>query len=116
MGGKDPASAYSRNVQQGIESPPENPFEKAAHGWLLGSQAFVDRIRQQMKSPRFADEVPRVRTLEAVDVESVFAAVSDYFQVDAEIFGQRNDGHLASRFRTQEVEYRQFTTSLAPDT
>ena len=116
MGGKDPNSAYGRYVQQGIESPPESPFEKAAHGWLLGSQALVDRICQQMKLPRFADEVPRVRTLEAVDVESVFAAVSDYFQVDAEIFGQRNDGHLASRFRTQEVEYRQFTTSLAPDT
>ena len=48
-----------------------------------------------MKSPRFADEVPRVRTLEAVDVESVFAAVSDYFKVDDEIYGQRGDGHIA---------------------
>jgi len=95
MGGKAPASAYSRYVQQGIESPPESPFDKAAHGWLLGSRAFVDRIRKQIKSPRFADEVPRVRTLEAVGVESVFEAVSDHFQVDDEIFRQRGNGHIA---------------------
>ncbi len=95
MGGSDPAAAYRRYVQQGVKMPPESPFQKAAHGWLLGSQAFVDRIRHEMKSPRFADEVPRARTLAALDFRTVFAAVSEYFHVDQAIFAQRGDGHIA---------------------
>ena len=95
LGGQDPAAAYRRFVQQGVELPPVSPFQQPAHGWLLGSQAFVDKIRREIKSPRFADEVPRVRTLEAVDFPTVFAAVSDYYQVDHAIFSQRGDGHIA---------------------
>ena len=94
-GGSEPAAAYRRYVLQGVALPPESPFKEAKHGWLLGSQAFVDRIRRELKSPRFTDEVPRVRTLEAVDLESVFAAVSDYYQVESDIFAQRGDGHIA---------------------
>ena len=95
MGGSDPAAAYRRFVQQGVELPPESPFQQAAHGWLLGSQAFVDKIRREMKPPRFADEIPRVRALEGVDFRIVFAAVSDFYQVDQAIFAQRGDGHIA---------------------
>ena len=76
MGGRDPAAAYRRFVQQGVELPPVSPFQQAAHGWLLGSQAFADKIRREMKSPRFADEVPRVRTLEAVDFRAVFGSAT----------------------------------------
>ena len=78
-----------------MQSPPENPFAAAAHGWLLGGQEFVDRIRQEMKSPRFADEVPRARLLRALDVNSVFAAVSEYYGVEAAIFSSRGNGHIA---------------------
>jgi hypothetical protein len=38
LGGSAPAAAYRRYVQQGVASPPENPFQEAKHGWLLGSQ------------------------------------------------------------------------------
>jgi chromosomal replication initiation ATPase DnaA len=48
-----------------------------------------------MKSPRFADEVPRARLLRALDVDSVFAAVSEYYAVDPAIFGSRGNGHIA---------------------
>ncbi len=48
-----------------------------------------------MKSPRFADEVPRARTLAALDFRTVFAAVSEYFHVDQAIIAQRGDGHIA---------------------
>ena len=94
-GGSHPAAAYRRYVQQGLKTPPENPFQKAAHGWLLGGQGFVDTVGKAMKSPRFADEVPRARALGSVDMESVFAAVAHHYQVDPEIFSMRGDGHLA---------------------
>lgn len=95
QGGSDPAAAYRRFVQQGVDSPPESPFEKATHGWLLGGKSFVDWIRRQMKSPRFDDEVPRARTLESVDFESVFEAVCRYYKIDREILSQRGDSHIA---------------------
>ena len=38
LGGSDPAVAYSRYVEQGLKTPPENPFAKAVHGWLLGGK------------------------------------------------------------------------------
>ncbi len=34
MGGSDPAAAYRRFVQQGVELPPESPFQQAAHGFV----------------------------------------------------------------------------------
>ena len=36
---------------------------KAADGWLLGSQAFVQRIKGLMKTPKCDDEVPLARRL-----------------------------------------------------
>jgi REP element-mobilizing transposase RayT len=39
-GGSHPAVAYRKFVEQGLESPPENPFTRAVHGFLLGSQRF----------------------------------------------------------------------------
>jgi hypothetical protein len=94
-GGSNPAAAYRRYVEQGLKAPPENPFKKAAHGWLLGGNGFVDRIRTEMKSPRFADEVPRARPLGSVDVESLFAAVAHHYKVDPKILSIRGDGHIA---------------------
>ena len=95
LGGSNPAAAYRRYVEQGLKRPPENPFAKAAHGWLLGGKGFVERIRREMKSPRFADEVPRARSLGTVDVESVLAAVTRHYKVDSEVLARRGDGHIA---------------------
>ena len=78
-----------------MKAPPENLFKNGAHGWLLGGNGFVDRIRTEMKSPRFADEVPRARPLGSVDVESVFAAVTRHYKVAPTILSIRGDGHIA---------------------
>lgn len=94
-GGTDPAAAYRKYVEQGIEDPPENPLAKAAHGWLLGGGEFVDRIRGLMKSPRFADEVPRSRTLQAIGVETVLQGVAEHYGVEREEFHVRGPGSLA---------------------
>ncbi len=96
MGGANPAAAYRRYVEEGLKAPLESPAAKAAHGWLLGSKDFVDRIREEMKSPRFADEVPQARSLNSVDMEAVFAAVIRYYNVEREILSMRGDDHIAS--------------------
>jgi len=95
MGGSDPSPAYRRYVEQGVISPPENPFSKAAYGWLLGCQEFVERIRQEVKPPRFADEVPRARLLGSVNLETVLEHVIDYYGVAPELLASRGNGHIA---------------------
>jgi len=95
MGGTDPAVGYRRYVQQGIQSSPENPFDKAAHGWLLGDKPFVDRIRRKIKSRRIDDEIRRARTLQSIEIESVFEAVSKYYKVERKIFSMSGNGHIA---------------------
>ncbi len=49
------AEAYRRFVVAGIDQPPVSPFADAIDGWLLGSQVFVDRIKQLMQEPQHAD-------------------------------------------------------------
>ncbi|NQT35861.1 MAG: transposase [Planctomycetes bacterium] len=95
FGGSDPAVAYRRYVEEGLASPPENPFSKAAHGWLLGGTDFVGKMRNRMKTPRFCDEVPMARSLIQLDVASVFAAVASHYDVDPAIFARRGNGHIA---------------------
>jgi len=94
VGGSDPAAGYRRYVEPGIKVPPESPFVQAAHGWLLGGKEFVDRVRREMNTPRFADEVPRARSLGAVDVDSVFAAVADYYDVELALLSIRSERHI----------------------
>jgi len=94
-GGSDPAVAYRRYVEEGLARQPESPFAKAAQGWLLGSADFVAKMRQQMKEPRFNDEVPKARALKQLDADAVFAAVAKYYEVDPGIFACRGDGHIA---------------------
>lgn len=94
-GGGDPEAAYRRFVERGIETPPANPFESAAHGWLLGSQQFFDRIRSLVSGPKHRDEVPAARRLTGLEPATVLAAVARYYGVDQDGFRRRRSGELS---------------------
>ncbi len=49
---------------------PESPFRQATDGWPLGSQAFVDAMRERMKRPHWEDDVPMARRLSNVGTAS----------------------------------------------
>ena len=66
-GGNDPEAAYRRFVEQGLARAPANPFQSAAHGWLLGSETFIERTRSLLSEPRNQDEVPAARQLASLD-------------------------------------------------
>jgi REP element-mobilizing transposase RayT len=89
IGGANVEAAYRRFVEAGLAKPPDNPFRDAVHGWLLGSQEFVDRIKRLMKEPTHRDEVPSARRLANLPVESVIAAVADYYETTPEAFCRR---------------------------
>ena len=54
--GGDLAVGYREFVEAGLASPICSPFDQAADGWILGSDAFVERIRgrsrRTAKNPR----------------------------------------------------------------
>jgi REP element-mobilizing transposase RayT len=50
-------AAYRRFVAAGVKQPPPNPFSEAAQGLLLGSDAFLSRVR------RLLDERPEEKAL-----------------------------------------------------
>jgi hypothetical protein len=95
MGDGDPEAAYRRFVEAGLVAPPENPFNRAAQGWLLGSQNFVDRVRSLMSGPKHRDEVPAARRLAELDPKTVLAAVAAYYGMAPEQFQQRGSGALS---------------------
>ena len=51
-GGDDPASAYLRFVEAGVEQPPASPFREAFGGWVLGSKRFVGQLRSRAAPDR----------------------------------------------------------------
>jgi putative transposase len=88
MGGANAAPAYRRFVEKGLRERVENPFREAADGWLLGSQEFVDRMRRQMPSPRYRDQVPLARRLACLPLAAILDAVAEHFGVAQDVFSE----------------------------
>src|SRR5262249_3654131 len=49
FGGSDPAGAYRRYVTAGLSDPPDSPWKDAYHGWVLGSGAFIERVKAMVR-------------------------------------------------------------------
>lgn len=92
MGGRDAERAYRRFVESGVKEPPTSPFRDAVDGWLLGSQAFVDRMRDRLQPPHHIDDVPRARRLCRLDPISVIAATADHYGVAPDAFRAKRSG------------------------
>jgi putative transposase len=86
VGGRDPENAYRRYVERGLTQPPENPFRDAIHGWLLGSLAFVDKIRARAGQAESHEGVPAARRLSAIDLGKIHSAVAAHYGVDPQSF------------------------------
>jgi REP element-mobilizing transposase RayT len=74
---------YGRFLRAGLDDPPASPFDDAVEGLLLGSSAFVDRVRGLLgEQPDDLDvpELGRLRPRPAV--EAIVAAVAARFHVD----------------------------------
>lgn len=91
---RSPEAAYRRFVEQGLARAPANPFQSAAHGWLLGSETFIERMRSLLSEPRNQDEVPAARQLASLDAAIVLAEVARYYGVDQDCFQVRRSGLL----------------------
>jgi hypothetical protein len=90
QGGKNSTSAYRRFVDAGLEDPPDNPLDAAVEGWLLGSAAFVKRVKRSVQAPTHGDEVPAARRLAALPLQRVLRAVAEEFGGSVADFAARH--------------------------
>ncbi len=111
-GGNDPEAAYRRFVEQGLARAPANPFQSAAHGWLLGSETFIERMRSLLSEPRNQDEVPAARQLASLDAAIVLAEVARYYGVDQDCFQVRRSGLLGRDLAAWLVRHHSSATLL----
>jgi hypothetical protein len=88
MGGKHPQAAYRKFVESGLGHSPANPFDEAKEGWLLGSQDFVERVKQMLEKPRQLDQVRQARQLLLTSGE-VIKATADYYGVSPDSYATR---------------------------
>ena len=113
---RSPEAAYRRFVEQGLARAPANPFQSAAHGWLLGSETFIERMRSLLSEPRNQDEVPAARQLASLDAAIVLAEVARYYGVDQDCFQVRRSGLLGRDLAAWLVRHHSSATlrELAP--
>jgi putative transposase len=82
FGGTEPEASYRRFVSAGLANPPPAPWAEARHGWLLGSERFLDRLRQQLGDQTHRELRREERLLRGVDLDRVIEAVCSRYGVD----------------------------------
>ena len=119
-GGRDARSAYTRFVEAGLTDPPPAPFREAIGGWILGSERFVARLRNEAGPVLSNPPIPEARQLAGLDPKRVFAAVAEFYGLDSSSLSRRHDPHLARAAaawlcrRHTEASLRQLAEWLGP--
>jgi len=82
--------AYAEYLDEGLAKPPQSPLRGAVAGTLLGSEAFVERIRAWVQDRLPDRDVPAARELRShIPVEAVERTVCRVFGVEAGRLGER---------------------------
>jgi len=89
FGRTDPEASYRRFVAAGLTTRPAPPWAEARHGWLLGSERFLDRLRQRLGDQAHRDLRRERRLLRGSGLARVIEAVCSRYGVDR--------GQLAAR-------------------
>lgn len=94
-GGADGVEAYRGFVEAGLIDPPQSPFRDTFGGWVLGSSGFVARLRAMVGAITADSPSRAARQLAGLEVETVLAAVSAYYGLDAGALRRSRDRHIA---------------------
>ena len=93
--GPNAQNAYKSFVQQGIETPPANPFDHAVDGWILGSESFVTWLKERVGMQQSPIDVPQMRRFITVELEELLSRVSKHFRIPAEHLTRRGARHIS---------------------
>jgi putative transposase len=95
FGGTDPAQAYRRYVTAGLAEPLASPWSDAHHGWLLGSAAFVARVRKLVRDDPPREQRRESRLTQSVGLEEIRKVVCRIYKVELSELNRRGSRHEA---------------------
>ena len=95
FGGSDPAGAYRRYVTAGLSEPPQSPWKDAYHGWVLGSGAFIDRIKAMVRGGPRRERRRESRLLLSVPLSAIIEVVCAFYEIEPTELSQRGSRHPA---------------------
>jgi putative transposase len=95
FGGSDPAGAYRRYVTAGLLEPPASPWKEAYHGWVLGSAAFIDRVRAMVRGEPRRERRRESRLMLSVPLSRIIEVVCSSYQIEPAELGERGSRHPA---------------------
>jgi putative transposase len=95
FGGAGPAGAYRRYVTAGLSEPPESPWEEAYHGWVLGSAAFLDRVRAMVRGEPRRERRRESRLILGLPLSRISEVVCAYYEIERTELSRRGNRHPA---------------------
>ena len=93
--GSEPETSYRKYVTAGLAQPPESPWSEAFHGWILGSQKFVDRVRALVQGQPQRDRRCEARQVRALTISRVSEVVCAEYGIDELELSRRGSRHPA---------------------
>ena len=93
--GSEPAKAYRRYVTAGLSLKHESPWTEAQHGWILGSQNFVDRIRSMVSKQPQRDRRREARQVRGLSIARVSEVVCAEYGIERSGLRERGSRHPA---------------------
>jgi hypothetical protein len=91
---KTPEPNLSRGMQSflsGLSDLPESPRKDAYHGWILGSGAFIERVRAMVRGERRRES----RLLQSLPLSRVIEVVCASYEIERSEMSRRGSLHPA---------------------
>ena len=95
FGGSDRAGDYRRYVTAGLSDLPESPWKEAYHGWILGSGAFVGRVKAMVRGEPRRERRRESRLLQSLPLSRVIEVVCASYAIDRNEMSHRGSRHPA---------------------
>jgi putative transposase len=81
--GSETASSYRRYVTVELSQKPEPPWADSNHGWILGSQKFVDRIKTMVTNQPQRDRRREGRRMRGLSIARVSEIVCSDYEIES---------------------------------
>jgi hypothetical protein len=85
----------SRYVTAGLAEPPHSPWKDAYQGRILGSGAFIDRVRAMVRSNISCQRRRESRLIQGLSFSRVIEFVRASYEIDRSELGRRESRHPA---------------------
>jgi len=90
---------FCKFIEEGIKNPPENPFEKAVGGLIIGEQGFVEMIRERFLDRREDNELPQIRKLKPrPTIWEIVEKTSQVMNINSEVLKRKGRHNNEARW------------------